>query len=49
MKCKNCAHFNKSNNVELSQELTEQIGTCSLDGAITKSKEKCKNGSFERK
>ncbi len=49
MKCKNCAHFNKSNSVEFSEEIADQTGSCNLSGAITKSKDKCKNGNFERK
>lgn len=49
MKCKNCAHFNKNKNVEFSNELTDFVGTCNLSGAVTKSKDKCRNGNFERK
>ncbi|MGB7606013.1 MAG: hypothetical protein WBL93_11125 [Lutisporaceae bacterium] len=49
MKCKNCAHFIKSNSVEFSEDITDKIGSCNLSGAITKSKEQCKNGNFERK
>lgn len=49
MKCKNCAFFNKSNNVEFSNEIADFVGTCGLSGAVTKSKDKCKNGNFERK
>jgi hypothetical protein len=49
MKCKNCAHFIKSNNVEFSNEIADMTGTCNLSGAATKSKDQCKNGNYERK
>lgn len=49
MKCKNCAYFNKSNRVEFSDEIADTVGTCNLSGAVTKSKDNCRNGNFERK
>ncbi len=49
MKCKNCHHFNKGNNVELSDELIDTTGVCNLSGAVRKSKDNCRNGNFTRK
>jgi hypothetical protein len=49
MKCKNCHHYNRSNSVELSNELIDITGICNLSGAVKKSKEYCTNGNFLRK
>lgn len=49
MKCKNCHHFNTSNKFEISSELIDMVGICNLSGAVTKSKDNCKNGNFLHK
>lgn len=49
MKCKDCHHYNKSSNVELSNELIDITGVCNLSGAVKKSKDNCTNGNFLRK
>lgn len=49
MKCKNCSHFNKSTNVELSGEFLDITGICNLSGAARRSKDNCANGNFQRK
>jgi cytochrome c2 len=49
VKCKNCHHYSKSTNVEISNELIDVTGICNLSGAVRKSKDKCANGNFLRK
>jgi hypothetical protein len=49
VKCKNCHHYSKSTNVEISNELIDITGICNLSGAVRKSKDKCANGNFLRK
>ncbi|HYE08923.1 MAG TPA: hypothetical protein VEF53_01945 [Patescibacteria group bacterium] len=49
MKCKHCHHFNKSTSIELSSELIDITGICSLSGAVKKSKDNCTNGNFLHK
>jgi hypothetical protein len=49
MRCKNCHHFNKSGNVEFSNEMIDISGICNLSGAATKAKDQCRNGNFTRK
>lgn len=49
VKCKDCLHFNKSSSWELSKELIDIAGICNLSGAVTKSKDQCRNGNFLHK
>lgn len=49
MKCMNCRHFNKRSKVEFSEELMDIPGLCNLSGAVTKSRDHCKTGNYQRK